>query len=160
MAGGTIDFQNNGTVVITIPGDPVETYAYTIKPDSKVDIFSTKGCFTQPWRLLVYWSSTYYLLPGRGRIHQSFSWYQKIYISIKTLRRYRIVITAWSFFTHTSFHCCESEFCYAFCERRRRIHKNANGRGTAYIKIKKRNGAWQIRLAEKNLDRKFDITYL
>ena len=37
-AGGTIDFQNNGTVVITIPGDPVETYAYTIKPDSKVDI--------------------------------------------------------------------------------------------------------------------------
>ena len=48
MAGGTIDFQNNGTVVITIPGDPVETYAYTIKPDSKVDIFSTKGCFTQP----------------------------------------------------------------------------------------------------------------
>jgi hypothetical protein len=36
--GGTIDFQSNGNVVITIPGSAVETYAYTIKPDSKVDI--------------------------------------------------------------------------------------------------------------------------
>jgi hypothetical protein len=37
-AGGTIDFQNNGNVVSTIPGNPVETSAYTIKPDSKVEI--------------------------------------------------------------------------------------------------------------------------
>jgi len=37
-AGGTIDFQNNGIVVITIPGVPPDSYPYTIKPDSKVDI--------------------------------------------------------------------------------------------------------------------------
>jgi hypothetical protein len=36
--GGTMDFQSNGNVVITIPGSAVETYAYVIKPDSKVDI--------------------------------------------------------------------------------------------------------------------------
>ena len=36
--GGTMDFQNNGNVVITIPGDPVNSAPYTIKPDSKVDI--------------------------------------------------------------------------------------------------------------------------
>jgi hypothetical protein len=35
--GGTMDFQNNGNVVITIPGDPIESFPYTIKPDSKVD---------------------------------------------------------------------------------------------------------------------------
>jgi len=37
-AGGTIDFQNNGNVVSTIPGYPVATTPYTIKPDSKVEI--------------------------------------------------------------------------------------------------------------------------
>jgi len=37
-AGGTMDFQNNGNVVFTVPGDPIETHPYSIKPDSKVDI--------------------------------------------------------------------------------------------------------------------------
>ena len=37
-AGGTIDFQNNGNVVSTIAGNPVQTSPYTIKPDSKVEI--------------------------------------------------------------------------------------------------------------------------
>jgi len=37
-AGGTIDFQNNGNVVSTIPGNPVATTPYTIKPDSRVEI--------------------------------------------------------------------------------------------------------------------------
>ena len=37
-AGGTIDFQNNGNVVSTIAGYPVQTSPYTIKPDSKVEI--------------------------------------------------------------------------------------------------------------------------
>jgi len=37
-AGGTIDFQNNGNVVSTIPGNAVQTSPYTIKPDSKVEI--------------------------------------------------------------------------------------------------------------------------
>jgi len=36
--GGTIDFQNNGNVVSSVPGNPVKTSPYTIKPDSKVEI--------------------------------------------------------------------------------------------------------------------------
>jgi hypothetical protein len=36
--GATIDFQNNGNVVITIPGFGVETYPYILRPDSKVEI--------------------------------------------------------------------------------------------------------------------------
>ena len=35
--GTTMDFQNNGNVVITSPGFPPESYPYTIKPDSKVE---------------------------------------------------------------------------------------------------------------------------
>jgi len=35
--GTTFDFQVNGNVVITSPGSPVESYPYTIKPDSKVE---------------------------------------------------------------------------------------------------------------------------
>jgi hypothetical protein len=37
-AGRTMDFQSNGNVIITVPGSPAETYSYTVKPDSKVDI--------------------------------------------------------------------------------------------------------------------------
>lgn len=37
-AGATMDFQDNGHVVITYPGYPIESLLYTIKPDSKVDI--------------------------------------------------------------------------------------------------------------------------
>ena len=34
--GSTIDFQSNGSVVITAPGSPTETYPYTMQPGSKV----------------------------------------------------------------------------------------------------------------------------
>jgi hypothetical protein len=37
-AGRTMDFQGNGNVIITLPGSPSETYSYTMKPGSKVDI--------------------------------------------------------------------------------------------------------------------------
>lgn len=37
-AGAAMDFQDNGHVVITYPGYPIESLSYTIKPDSKVDI--------------------------------------------------------------------------------------------------------------------------
>lgn len=36
--GATMDFQDNGHVIILVPGDTPESYTYTIKPDSKVDI--------------------------------------------------------------------------------------------------------------------------
>jgi hypothetical protein len=36
--GATMDFQNNGHVVITYPGNSVESLNYEIKPDSKVEI--------------------------------------------------------------------------------------------------------------------------
>lgn len=36
--GTTLDFQNNGNVVITSPGTPSESLSYTIKADSKVEI--------------------------------------------------------------------------------------------------------------------------
>lgn len=35
--GATLDFQDNGNVVITVPGYPAESYPYTMKPDSKVE---------------------------------------------------------------------------------------------------------------------------
>lgn len=35
--GTTFDFQNNGNVVISYSGGSVESYPYTIKPDSKVE---------------------------------------------------------------------------------------------------------------------------
>jgi hypothetical protein len=35
--GTTLDFQNNGNVVITYPGSPVESFPYLLKPDSKVE---------------------------------------------------------------------------------------------------------------------------
>lgn len=35
--GTTLDFQDNGNVVITTPGYPPDSYSYTIKPDSKVE---------------------------------------------------------------------------------------------------------------------------
>lgn len=35
--GATIDFQNNGNVVLKKPGSPDETHPYTLKPDSKVE---------------------------------------------------------------------------------------------------------------------------
>ena len=45
--GATMDFQNNGHVVITYPGNSVESLVYIIKPDSKVeidgDIFEIRG---------------------------------------------------------------------------------------------------------------------
>ena len=36
--GATIDFQDNGHVVLTYPGLPIESLVYVIKPDSKVEI--------------------------------------------------------------------------------------------------------------------------
>lgn len=36
--GATMDFQDNGHVVITYPGFPIESLVYVIKPDSKVEI--------------------------------------------------------------------------------------------------------------------------
>lgn len=36
--GATMDFQDNGHVVITYPGLPIESLVYVIKPDSKVEI--------------------------------------------------------------------------------------------------------------------------
>jgi hypothetical protein len=45
--GATLDFQNNGNVVITYPGSPIESFPYTLKPDSKVefdgDIYEIKN---------------------------------------------------------------------------------------------------------------------
>jgi hypothetical protein len=56
-AGGTVDFQNNGNVVFTIPGNPVETSPYTIKPDSKVaidgDIFEVRNLTTSNVTLFI-----------------------------------------------------------------------------------------------------------
>jgi hypothetical protein len=37
-AGAVMDFQDNGHVVITYPGYPIESLSYAIKHDSKVDI--------------------------------------------------------------------------------------------------------------------------
>ena len=37
-AGSTMDFQDNGHVVIKYPDNSVESMLYSIKPDSKVDI--------------------------------------------------------------------------------------------------------------------------
>jgi hypothetical protein len=36
--GATMDFQNNGHVVITYPGMPIESLAYVIKSGSEVEI--------------------------------------------------------------------------------------------------------------------------
>ena len=36
-SGATLDFQDNGNVVITYPGSPVESFPYTIKSGSKVE---------------------------------------------------------------------------------------------------------------------------
>ncbi len=36
--GTTLDFQNNGNLVISSPGTGVESLPYAIKPDSKVEI--------------------------------------------------------------------------------------------------------------------------
>lgn len=36
--GSTFDFQDNGHLVITSPGNSVESVNYSIKPDSKVEI--------------------------------------------------------------------------------------------------------------------------
>ena len=45
--GSTMDFQDNGHVIITYPGSPIESLTYSIKPDSKVeidgDIFEVKN---------------------------------------------------------------------------------------------------------------------
>jgi hypothetical protein len=38
--GTTLDFQNNGNVVITYPGSPVESFPYTLQPGSKVEFDS------------------------------------------------------------------------------------------------------------------------
>lgn len=35
--GATLDFQDNGNVVITYPGSPIESFPYTLKADSKVE---------------------------------------------------------------------------------------------------------------------------
>lgn len=35
--GATLDFQDNGSVIITTPGSPVESFPYTILPGSKVE---------------------------------------------------------------------------------------------------------------------------
>lgn len=36
--GTTIDFQENGQAVLTVPGAGVESLPYTIKPDSKLEM--------------------------------------------------------------------------------------------------------------------------
>lgn len=36
--GTTYDFQNNGNLVVSIPGSGIESFSYTIKPGSKVEI--------------------------------------------------------------------------------------------------------------------------
>ena len=45
--GTTLDFQNNGNVIITSPGSPIESFPYTLKADSKVefdaDIYEIRG---------------------------------------------------------------------------------------------------------------------
>lgn len=73
-AGATMDFQDNGNVVITSPGFPPESFSYSIKPDSKVefdgDVYEVRNLAASTVTLFI-------------RIDFSPGEYDEIYINLK-----------------------------------------------------------------------------